>query len=73
MFSREGTARTVQSHVGRVCGRDDALTMEVFLGLDLLPRTAFMDAVLNAATGAVEVRTVIAHELELSIVELKQR
>lgn len=66
-ISSEGNARPYRQG-GR--GRENVLTTEVFLALDFLPRSAFMGAVLRAATGADEARTAIVHELESATVEL---
>lgn len=66
-ISWEGNAKPYRQG-GR--GRENVLTTEVFLALDFLPRSAFMGAVLRAATGADEARSAIIRELESAIVEL---
>lgn len=45
-------------------GRENVLTAEVLVGLDFLPRTEFLGAVIRAAEGAEEVRNKLAAEVE---------
>lgn len=45
-------------------GRENVLTAEVLVGLDFLPRTEFLGAVLRAAHGADEARNKLATEVE---------
>lgn len=60
-ISWEGNARPYR-HGGR--GRENVLTTEVFTLLDLLPRQAFLGAVLAAAHGADQVRAAATAEVE---------
>lgn len=60
-ISWEGNARIYRDG-GR--GRENVLTTEVFALLDVLPRTAFLGAVLRAAHGADNVRTAAVAEVE---------
>lgn len=45
-------------------GRENVLTAEVLVGLDFLPRTEFLGAVVRAAHGADEARNMLAAEVE---------
>lgn len=66
-ISWEGNARTYR-HGGR--GRENVLTTEVFTLLDLLPREAFLGAVLAAAHGADQIRSQAAAEVEAMMVSV---
>lgn len=60
-ISWEGNARRYRDG-GR--GRENVLTTEVFSALDLLPRSAFLGAVMRAAHGAQEGRLAVAETIE---------
>ncbi|WP_354146849.1 hypothetical protein [Arthrobacter sp. 754] len=45
-------------------GRENVLTAEVLVGLDFLPRTHFLGAVIEAAQGADDARKILASEAE---------
>lgn len=66
-ISWEGNARPYR-HGGR--GRENVLTTEVFALLDLLPRQAFLGAVLAAAHCADQVRAEAAAEVEAMTVSV---
>lgn len=66
-ISWEGNARTYRGG-GR--GRENVLTTEVFTLLDLLPRSAFLGAVLSAAHGADTARAVAIAETERMVVSV---
>ena len=66
-ISWEGNARPYR-HGGR--GRENVLTTEAFALLDLLPREAFLGAVLAAAHGADQIRSQAAAEVEAMTVSV---
>ena len=56
---------TIRNFRGRGTGKEDVITTEVFQALDLLPRSQFLAAVLEACEGsAVEARQLLVDEAE---------
>lgn len=66
-ISWEGNARKYRD--GGI-GKENVLTTEVFSALDFLPRTAFLGAVIGAASGADEARATVIEDIEVAAVEV---
>lgn len=56
--------RSIRDYRGGGVGYENVLVAEVMLALDFLPRTAFLGAVIQAATGADAARGVVVRDLE---------